>query len=141
MKNIKLCCFVANYTHSCIVESNYISKEFQNAKVIYINEKSQKEKLEKIVNKYFRNISKKIVYMEWLNEEIINDYAKENIILVINGSEKFISKVNNYISYLKQNFLVINCYNVSEIKSKVANIVALHDYILNTEGLKSVNAC
>ena len=68
-------------------------------------------------------------------------WKAENIILVINGSEKFISKVNNYISYLKQNFLVINCYNVSEIKSKVANIVALHDYILNTEGLKSVNAC
>ena len=50
MKNIKVCSFVANYTHSCIVANNFISKEFNKAKVIYINEKSEKEKLKKIVN-------------------------------------------------------------------------------------------
>ena len=43
MKNIKVCTFVANYTHSCIVANNFISKEYEKAKVIYINEKSEKE--------------------------------------------------------------------------------------------------
>ncbi len=52
MKNIKVCTFVANYTHSCIVANNFISKEYEKAKVIYINEKSEKEKLKNIVNKY-----------------------------------------------------------------------------------------
>ena len=111
MKNIKLCSFVVNYTHSCIITSNFISKEFVDAKVIYINENSQKEKLEKIANKYFKNLDKKIIYMEWLNEEIINDYANENIILVVNGSEK------------------------------ISDIINKHDYFLNTNGLKSINAC
>ena len=141
MKNIRLCSFVANYTHSCIITSNFISKEFVNAKVIYINENSQKGKLEKIVNKYFKNLNKKIIYMEWLNEEVINDYLSENIILVVNGSEAFITKVNSYISILNYNVLVINCYNISELKSRVSDIIMTHDYFLNTDGLKSIKAC
>ena len=141
LKNIRLCSFVANYTHSCIITSNFISKEFVNAKVIYINENSQKEKLEKIVNKYFKNLNKKIIYMEWLNEEVINDYLSENIILVVNGSEAFITKVNSYISILNYNVLVINCYNISELKSRVSDIIMTHDYFLNTDGLKSIKAC
>ena len=141
LKNIKLCSFVANYTHSCIITSNFISREFKDAKVIYINENSQKEKLEKIVNKYFKNLNKEIIYMEWLNEEVINDYVSENIILVVNGSESFITKVNSYISFIKHNVLVINCYNISQIKSNISDIVMVHDYFLNTEGVKSINAC
>ena len=42
MKIIKVCTFVANYTHSCIVANNFISKEYDNAKVIYINESRNK---------------------------------------------------------------------------------------------------
>ena len=99
MKNIKVCSFVANYTHSCIVANNFISKEFSNAKVIYINERSEKEKLKNIVNKYFKSLNEKILYMEWLNEEVTNDYVNENIILVINGSENFINKVNGYMCF------------------------------------------
>lgn len=141
LKNIKLCSFVANYTHSCIITTNFISREFIDAKVIYINEKSEKEKLDSIVNKYFKNIDKRIVYMEWLNEEVINDYVNENIILVINGSEEFISKVNNYIYFIKSNVIVINCYNISQIKSDIQDIISTHDYYLSTSGVKDVRAC
>ena len=102
MKNIKVCSFVANYTHSCIVANNFISKEFTDAKVIYINEKSQREKLKNIVNKYFKSVNEKILYMEWLNEEITNDYVNENIILVINGSESFSKKGNNYFNTITE---------------------------------------
>ena len=136
MKNIKVCSFVANYTHSCIVANNFISKEFNKAKVIYINEKSEKEKLKKIVNKYFKNINKKIIYMEWLNEEIVNDYINENIVLVINGSESFISKVNSYICFIQSDVLVINCYNIMDIKSSITEIISNHDYYLNTDGIQ-----
>ena len=136
MKNIKVCSFVANYTHSCIVANNFISKEFNKAKVIYINEKSEKEKLKKIVNKYFKNINKKIIYMEWLNEEIVNDYINENIVLVINGSESFISKVNSYICFIQSDVLVINCYNIMDIKISITDIISKHDYYLNTDGIQ-----
>lgn len=136
MKIIKVCSFVANYTHSCIVANNFISKEFDKAKVIYINENSEKEKLKKIVNKYFKNINKKIIYMEWLNEEIVNDYVNENIVLVINGSESFISKVNEYMCFIQNEILVINCYNIMDIKSNISDIIATHDYYLNSDGIQ-----
>ena len=136
MKIIKVCSFVANYTHSCIVANNFISKEFDKAKVIYINENSEKEKLKKIVKKYFKNINKKIIYMEWLNEEIVNDYVNENIVLVINGSESFISKVNEYMCFIQNEILVINCYNIMDIKSNISDIIATHDYYLNSDGIQ-----
>ncbi len=139
MKNIKVCTFVANYTHSCIVANNFISKEYEKAKVIYINEKSEKEKLKNIVNKYFKNINRQIIYMEWLNEEIVNDYQNENIVLVINGSENFISKVNNYMCFIQSDVLVINCYNIMDIKTSIADIISKHDYYLNTDGIQIRN--
>ena len=136
MKIIKVCSFVANYTHSCIDENNFTYKEFKKKKVIYINENSEKEKLKKIVNKYFKNINKKIIYMEWLNEEIVNDYVNENIVLVINGSESFISKVNEYMCFIQNEILVINCYNIMDIKSNISDIIATHDYYLNSDGIQ-----
>lgn len=139
MKNIKVCTFVANYTHSCIVANNFISKEYEKAKVIYINEKSEKEKLKKIVNKYFKNINKQIIYMEWLNEEIVNDYQNENIVLVVNGSESFITKVNSYMCFIQSDVLVINCYNIMDIKTSISDIISKHDYYLNTDGIQIRN--
>lgn len=139
MKNIKVCSFVANYTHSCIVANNFISKEFSNAKVIYINERSEKEKLKNIVNKYFKSLNEKILYMEWLNEEVTNDYVNENIILVINGSENFINKVNGYLCFLQSQIVVINCYNIMDIKSNINDIISKHDYYLNTNGIEIRN--
>lgn len=139
MRNIKVCSFVASYTHSCIVANNFISKEFTDAKVIYINENNEKEKLKNIVNKYFKKINEKILYLEWLNEEITNDYLNENIILVVNGSESFINKVNKYMCFLQNDILIINCYNITNIESNINDIVLKHDYYLSTNGIEIRN--
>ena len=74
--------------------------------------------------------------MEWLNEEIVNDYVNENIVLVINGSESFISKVNEYMCFIQNEILVINCYNIIDIKSNISDIIATHDYYLNSDGIQ-----
>ncbi len=141
MKNIKICSFVSSYTHSIIVANNFISREYRNekAKVIYISQNGDKEKVDKIVDKYFRDNLKEITYTEWLNENIINDYANENIILVINGSEKFINKVNEYISFSNIEVVIINSYNVTELKSEIDTIISKHDYYLNTQGIQIKN--
>ncbi len=141
MKNIKICSFVSSYTHSIIVSNNFISREYSNekAKVIYISQNSDKEKVHKIIDKYFKDNSKGIIYTEWLNENIINDYLNENIILVINGSEKFINKVNKYISFSNIETVIINSYNVTELKNGIDTIISKHDYYLNTEGIQIKN--
>ncbi len=139
MKNIRVCSFVSSYTHSCIVVNNFIIKEFKEAKVIYINEKDEKEKLEDIVNKYFKNLNEEISYMECFNEEIVNDYVNENIVFVINGSENFINKVNEYMCFLQNNAMIINCYNILELKSNIKDIISNYDYYLNTNGIEIRN--
>jgi len=139
MKKIKVCSFVASYTHSCIVVNNFVSKEFSDAKVIYINELEEKEKLKNIINQFFKRVNSKIFYTEWLNEEITNDYANENIVLVVYGSEKFIDKVNRYLCFIQNEVFVINCYDILEMKSKTSDITARHDYYLNTSGIELRN--
>ena len=103
MRNIKVCSFVASYTHSCIVANNFISKEFTDAKVIYINENNEKEKLKNIVNKYFKKINEKILYLEWLNEEITNDYLNENIIKSIEKEKEDLTSYENEYNSLLEN--------------------------------------
>ena len=56
MKKIKLCCFTVNSTHACIIANNFINNELKNVKVIYINEKSEKIKLKKIISKFYKKM-------------------------------------------------------------------------------------
>lgn len=60
----------------------------------------------------------------------------ENIILVIDGSENFISRVNEYICFIQSDVVVINCYNVMSLKTSISDIISKHDYYLNTDGVQ-----
>ena len=54
MEKIKLCCFTANTTHACIIANNYIEKNLNDVKVIYIKEKNENTKMEDIIYKFFK---------------------------------------------------------------------------------------
>ena len=76
-------------------------------------------------------------YTEWLNENLLNDYENENFVFVVHGKEKFISNVNKFLDINNFDGYVINCYDICEIKSKVEDVIARHDYYMNTTGLVS----
>ncbi len=135
MKKIRICCFTVNYTHACIIANNFINKELQNVKVIYINEKSEELKLKSMVAKFYKKMDDTLFYTEWLNEMITNDYKNENFVFVVNGKEEFVDKVNKYLNINECKGYIINCYNIFDIKEKVEDIIAKHDYYINTSGL------
>lgn len=135
MRKVKLCCFTVNYTHACIIANNFINKELKNVKVIYINEKSEKKKLNNLVSKFYKMMDDKLFYTEWLNEKITNDYQNETFVFVINGKEEFVNKVNQYIDINDAKGYVINCYNIFDIQDEVEKIIAKHDYYINTTGI------
>lgn len=135
MRKVKLCCFTVNYTHACIIANNFINKELKNVKVIYINEKSEKKKLNNLVSKFYKMMDDKLFYTEWLNEKITNDYQNEKFVFVINGKEEFVNKVNQYIDINDAKGYVINCYNIFDIQDEVEKIIAKHDYYINTTGI------
>jgi protoheme ferro-lyase len=79
----RLCCFTVNYTHACIIANNFIANELTNVKVIYINEKQEKKKLKNIISRLYKKVSDKNYSSEWLNENIIHDFEKENFVFVV----------------------------------------------------------
>ena len=38
--------------------------------------------------------------------------------------------------FLQSHIVVINCYNIMDIKSNINDIIAKHDYYLNTNGIE-----
>lgn len=137
MKKSKLCCFTVNTTHACIIANNYISNTLENVKIIYINEKGDNKKIRNIISRFYSNIEDRMYYSEWLNENMLNDYEKEDFVFVVHGKEKFITNVNKFLDINGFNGYVINCYDICEIKSRVEDVIARHDYYMNTSGVIS----
>ena len=135
MNKLKLCCFTVNYTHACIIVNNFITNELTNVKIVYINEKSESKKLKSIVTKFYSEISDKIFFTEWLDENIINDYINERFVFVVKGKEKFIESVNKFLEINDFNGYIINCYDIFETSHKIDKIMNKHDYYINTEGI------
>lgn len=137
MKKSKLCCFTVNTTHACIIANNYISNNLENVKIIYINEKGEHKKIKNIISRFYSKIEGRMYYSEWLNENILNDYDKEQFVFVVYGKEKFITNVNQFLDINEFSGYVINCYDICEIKSKVDDVIARHDYYMNSSGVIS----
>lgn len=135
MNKTKLCCFTVNTTHACIIANNYISNNLDNVKIIYINEKNENKKIKNIISKFYKKIEDRMYYTEWLNENLLNDYENENFVFVVHGKEKFISNVNKFLDINNFDGYVINCYDICEIKSSVDEVIATHDYYMNTTGI------
>lgn len=135
MKKIKLCCFTVNTTHAYIIANNFINKELENVKVVYINEKSEKRKLKNIISKFYKKINDKSFYTEWLNEMIVNDYENEEFVFVVNGNQGFVDKVNEYLNINQSIGYIINCYDIFDIKVDTYDIISKHDYYINTSGI------
>lgn len=137
MKKSRLCCFTVNTTHACIIANNYITNNLENVKIIYINEKSETKKVKNIISRFYSKIEDRMYYSEWLNENLLNEYEEENFVFVVHGKEKFISNVNKFLDINRFNGYIINCYDICEIKSKVEDVIARHDYYMNTTGIIS----
>ena len=136
MKNkVRLCCFSVNFTHACIIVNNFITNELENVKIIYINEKNEEKKLKSIISKFYPNLESKILYTDYLNENIINNYECEKFAFVVKGKEKFIENVNKYLLLNEFEGYIINCYDIFECSKKINSIISMHDYFLNTEGI------
>lgn len=135
MKKIKLCCFTANTTHACIIANNYIEKNLNNVKVIYVNEKRENEKMEDIIYKFYNKLEDNVYYTDSLNEKILNDYENERFVFVIHGKEKFVNKVNEFLDINEFKGYIINCFDVYDIKGDILDIIRVHDHYINTTGI------
>lgn len=135
MSKTKLCCFTVNTTHALIIANNFIENNLSNMKIIYINEKDEDKKLGKIISKFYKKIEGKMYYSQWLNENILNNYTEESFVFVVHGKEKFVESANKFLDINDFNGYIINCYDVSDIKSDINSIITRHDDYINTTGI------
>lgn len=131
---MKVCALVANFTHSVIITNNFAKNDFKYSKVVFITQKSQKEKLTVITNNYFKKCS--IDFVEWGDENASYGYDS-NIIFAIYGSDSFIFKVNEYLKMLNLSNIIIDLYEITLLKCSIEEIVKSHDYYLDSTGLKT----
>lgn len=135
MSKSRMCCFTVNTTHACIIANNYIEKNLENVKVIYINEKEESKKLKHIISRFYNKMEDRMYYSEWLNESILNDYEEEEFVFVVHGTERFVSNVNKFLDINEFNGHIINCYDICDMKSKIEDIIKENDYYMNTTGI------
>lgn len=135
MKKIRLCCFTVNTTHAYIIANNFIERNLQNVKIIYINEKDEKRKAKSIISRFYKKMNDEMYYTEWLNEKIINDYISENFVFVVHGKEEFVQKVNKFLDMNEANGYIINCYEIFDISENTSDIIKRHDFYINTSGM------
>jgi len=135
MKKIKLCCFTVNTTHAYIIANNFIERNLQNVKVIYINEKDEKKKTKSIIARFYKRMNDDMYYTEWLNEKIVNEYEFENFVFVVHGKEEFVTKVNKFLDMNESNGYIINCFDIFNMSENISKIIEEHDYYINTSGM------
>lgn len=139
MKKTKMCCFTVNTTHALIISNNFITNNLDGMNVIYISEKPEELKFKNIMDRFYKGIKDRIFYSKWLNEKIIDENDKENIVYVVHGGEKFVEATNKFLDINNFNGFVINCYDVYDIKEEISKIIEKHDYYINTTGVVGKN--
>ena len=72
--------------------------------------------------------------------------SNEENILIINGSNSYISEANNKVNLLlesekniERKIKIIDCYDFENNKDNMNNILKKYDEILNTSGNKKIN--
>ena len=145
----KLCSFYVSDWHLVTMLFPYINQKInEQAKIATILEKDIKENVDTLVEKLNLKNKEKILSLNWKkNEEIKIEKLKENqeIIILVNGSEKFIQRQNRKLSKyfqthtIRNKIKIINFYEITEFNGSITRILDEHDKILNTSGEKEIS--
>lgn len=137
----RICGFYASDIHFEIMILPYINKKLEQKEKIYlINDKNLEESINKVIDKMNleENKKKNILKLGWdnQNDKKIKQINEENgkVTIIINGSDTFNRAVNNKIK-IKENFKMINCYNLEETED-IETIKSNYTKIINSSGIK-----
>ena len=121
----KKCCFYASDFHLEMTIVPYINKKIEeNKNIIIVTENKLEETINILISKM--NIKNKnlITNLNWNNNDINEARGKNNLVIIINGSKKFIEEKNKEIEGLMEETIVevIDCFCFDEIKNEIVEI-------------------
>lgn len=157
LKIKKVCGFNISSIHFSMMILPYINKELEQEKsVITILEGNLEKNIKQVLSKTtINNESKeKILNINWKDTDIRKFHIekilkrelteeKNNLDIIVYGSEKYINFVNdNIIKYIEKNnkiikkkyIKIINCYTVNDFNENIKEILDTHDIMFNTSG-------
>ncbi len=143
-KMIKACNFYVSEWHLFAALLPYIREELKKKNKIMVISQDKLEKgmkhLVKKLNLRFEN-EKGLDDIKWLSEEFVLEMKEEvnPVTIVVQGTMEFIKEINSYIeekiSPLYKELIIINCYEVYNTNTMLYNILDEHDFVFNTAGL------
>ena len=130
----KNCCFYASDFHLEMTIVPYINRKIEeNKNVIIVTENKLEETMKILISRMNIKNKNAICALDWNNNDIAQAIGKSNLVLIINGSKKFIENKNKDIKELlgEEPIELIDCYCFDEVKEEMVEIRANHTGVLN----------
>lgn len=130
----KKCCFYASDFHLEMTLVPYINKKIAESKnIVIITENKLEDSLKILISRMNIKDKEKILELDWNNNDNRQVVNKKDLVIIVNGSKKFIEQKNKEIDEILEGEEAeeINCYCFEEIKDEIVQIRNLHTKVLN----------
>ena len=128
------CCFYVSDFHLEMTILPYINEKIkENKEIVIITQNKLEDSIKILMSKMSLKNKEQILELDWNNDKIEKINKKENIVIINNGSKKFVEEKNKKIKEISNNNLIeiINCYEFDEIKDEIVEIRERHTEVLN----------
>ena len=139
----KYCCFYASDFHLEMILLPYIKKKIYKDKFLIFTEENLSESMKILLNRMNLSSDEKdlMLNLDWnkKEKEILREKNLDNYTIIINGSNDYISKINEKINEINPKKInIIDCYSINDENIEPQRVQEKYDDILNTRGYKKI---
>lgn len=139
----KYCCFYASDFHLEMILLPYIKKKIYKDKFLIFTEENLSESMKILLNRINLSSDEKdlMLNLDWnkKEKEILREKNLDNYTIIINGSNDYISKINEKINEINPKKInIIDCYSINDENIEPQRVQEKYDDILNTRGYKKI---
>lgn len=139
----KYCCFYASDFHLEMILLPYIKKKIYKDKFLIFTEENLSESMKILLNRMNLSSDEKdlMLNLDWnkKEKEILREKNLDNYTIIINGSNDYISKINEKINEINPKKInIIDCYSINDENVEPQRVQEKYDDILNTRGYKKI---
>lgn len=128
------CCFYVSDFHLEMTILPYINEKIkENKDIVIVTQNKLEESIKILISRMNLKNKEQIIELDWNNSQIDKIKGRKNIVIINNGTKKFIEDTNKKIEEIVGNEIaeIINCYSFNEIKDEIIEIREKHTEVLN----------
>jgi len=128
------CCFYVSDFHLEMTILPYINEKIkENKDIVIVTQNKLEESIKILISRMNLKNKEQIIELDWNNSEIDKIKGRKNIVIINNGTKKFIEDTKQKMEEIVDNEIaeIINCYSFNEIKDEIVEIREKHTEVLN----------